>query len=101
MIFVYKTPRRRCALQQAAGRGEGRGVITTLSGGEWRGRIPNKLNLPPTPSPEQPSLFSLCAAFFGWRSVSMLRLVLSDTRRAQRGAEVETDGKTGRGPVVG
>lgn len=38
MISVYKTPQRRCVLEQAAGRGEGRGVITTLRGGRMEGK---------------------------------------------------------------
>lgn len=64
MISVYKTPQRRCTLEQAAGRGEGRGVITTLRGGRMRGRIQNRFNLPRSPSPKQPSLFSFFSIFF-------------------------------------
>lgn len=37
VISVYKTPRKRCALEEAAGRGEGRRIITTLRWGEERG----------------------------------------------------------------
>lgn len=59
-------------------------------GGEERGRIQNKCNLPRSPSPKQPSLFSFFSVF--WQcTVSMLHLVLSDTRRAQRRVEMETD----------
>lgn len=48
--------------------------------------------------PSSPPCFLSFHFFFFWQcTVSMLCLVLSDTRRAQRRAEMETDGKTGRG----
>lgn len=48
--------------------------------------------------PSSPPCFLSFLFFFFWQcTVSMLRLVLLDTRRAQRRVEMEMDGKTGRG----
>lgn len=76
VISVYKTARKRCTLEQAAGRGEGRRVITTLRWGEERERIQNKFNLPRSPSPKQPSLFSLFSFFLYFGSAQWACFVL-------------------------